>query len=111
MKFCADAAEVIRAMAENAESAESDGSTIYDFSEWLAVCADIKKSLRAVDDSIPERYPNRMIADLSDAPLPLALQQAHSFGIRLAALVNKCVNAILYFFIASVWKVKRLSNF
>ncbi len=26
-----------------------------------------KKSLRAVDDSIPERYPNRMIADLSDA--------------------------------------------
>ena len=67
MKFCADAAEVIRAMAENAESAESDGSTIYDFSEWLAVCADIKKSLRAVDDSIPERYPNRMIADLSNA--------------------------------------------
>ena len=59
--------EEIRAMAENAESAESDGSTIYDFSEWLAVCADIKKSLRAVDDSIPERYPNRMIADLSDA--------------------------------------------
>lgn len=70
MKFCADAAEVIRAMAENAESAgsaESDGSTVYDFSEWLAVCADIKKSLRAVDDSTPERYPNRMIADLSDA--------------------------------------------
>lgn len=70
MKFCADAAEVIRAMAENAESAgsaKSDGSTVYDFSEWLAVCADIKKSLRAVDDSIPERYPNRMIADLSDA--------------------------------------------
>ena len=67
MKFCADAAEVIRAMAENAESAESDGSTIYDFSEWLAVCADIKKSLRAVDDSTPERYPNRMIAALSDA--------------------------------------------
>lgn len=70
MKFCADAAEVIRAMAENAESAgsaESDGSTVYDFSEWLAVCADIKKSLRAVDDSIPERYPNRMIADLSNA--------------------------------------------
>ena len=67
MKFCADAAEVIRALAENAESAESDGSTVYDFSEWLAVCADIKKSLRAVDDSTPERYPNRMIADLSDA--------------------------------------------
>ena len=70
MKFCADAAEVIRAMAENAESAgsaESDGSMVYDFSEWLAVCADIKKSLRAVDDSTPERYPNRMIAALSDA--------------------------------------------
>ena len=70
MKFCADAAEVIRALAENAEnagSAESAGSTVYDFSEWLAVCADIKKSLRAVDDSTPERYPNRMIAVLSDA--------------------------------------------
>ena len=70
MKFCADAAEVIRALAENAESAgsaESDGSTVYDFSKWLAVCADIKKSLRAVDDSTPERYPNRMIAVLSDA--------------------------------------------
>ena len=34
----------------------------------MAGCVrDIKKSLRAVDDSTPERYPNRMIADLSNA--------------------------------------------
>ena len=30
------------------------------------MCTDIRSSLRAVDDAIPERYPNRMIADLSD---------------------------------------------
>ena len=82
MKFCEDAAEVIGALAESAKhifdgakddevssiaAREYDGSTAYDFSEWLAVCTDIKKSLRIVDDSTSERYPNRMIAVLSDA--------------------------------------------
>lgn len=81
-KFCADAAEVIRALAGSAKhvlngakddevssiaAREYDDSLAYDFSDWLAVCTDIKKSLRAVDDSILERYPNRMIAALSDA--------------------------------------------
>ena len=105
MKFCADAAEVIRLLAESAGNAECArdfakksvtednaveicekdvlneakdreggsavtseraGSVVYDFSDWLAVCTDIRTSLRAVDDSTPERYPNRMIAALSD---------------------------------------------
>ena len=59
LKFCADAAEVVKSLAE--------GTAVYDFSDWLAVCADIRGSLQEVDDSIPERYPNRMIAALSDA--------------------------------------------
>ena len=75
MKFCADAAEVIRLLAESAENAKCardfakkyDNPAIYDFSDWLAVCKDIRTSLRAVDDATPERYPNRMIAALSDA--------------------------------------------
>ena len=86
MKFCVDAAEVIRALAGSAKytrdlgtesvaaddsgsivTRKYDGSTNYNFSEWLAVCTHIKNSLRAVDDSTPERYPNRMIAALSDA--------------------------------------------
>ena len=75
MKFCADAAEVIRLLAESAENAKCardfakkyDDPAIYDFSDWLAVCKDIRTSLRAVDDATPERYPNRMIAALSDA--------------------------------------------
>ena len=35
-------------------------------SDWLNVCTEIKENLQAVDDATPERYPNRMIADLSD---------------------------------------------
>ena len=75
MKFCADAAEVIRLLAESAGNAKcardfaekSDVSAVCDFTDWLAVCTDIRTSLRAVDDATPERYPNRMIAALSDA--------------------------------------------
>ncbi len=36
------------------------------FSDWLLVCKEIKDNLQAVDDQTPERYTNRMIADLSD---------------------------------------------
>ncbi len=58
MKFCVDAADVIHILA--------GWTGNLDFTEWLSVCTDIRSSLRAVDDAIPERYPNRMIADLSD---------------------------------------------
>lgn len=58
LKFCVDAADVIHRLA--------GWTGKLDFTDWLSVCADIRSSLRAVDDAIPERYPNRMIADLSD---------------------------------------------
>ena len=58
LKFCVDAADVIHILA--------GWTGNLDFTEWLSVCTDIRSSLRAVDDAIPERYPNRMIADLSD---------------------------------------------
>lgn len=58
LKFCVDAADVIHILA--------GWTGKLDFTEWLSVCTDIRSSLRAVDDAIPERYPNRMIADLSD---------------------------------------------
>lgn len=63
MKFCVDAAEVIHMLAGQEMTINR---TMEDFPGWLSVCADIRSSLKAVDDAIPERYPNRMIADLSD---------------------------------------------
>ena len=79
LKFCVDAADVIYMLAgwtgnETGVSINRTGEAEIhswnlahlDFTEWLSVCTDIRSSLRAVDDAIPERYPNRMIADLSD---------------------------------------------
>ena len=37
-----------------------------EYREWLNVCNEIKENLQAVDDQTPERYPNRMIASLSE---------------------------------------------
>ena len=59
-KLCADAMEVVKELWKYRESD-------YDFGEWLSVCTDIRSSLQAVDDATPERYPNRMIADLGDS--------------------------------------------
>ena len=58
-KFCADASEVIRKL-KKAGFAQSQYRE-----EWLVVCKEIRDNLQAVDDATPERYPNRMIADLS----------------------------------------------
>mgnify|MGYP002233298899 CR=1 FL=1 len=46
--------------------AKVDDPDIEGVSDWLNVCTEIKENLQAVDDATPERYPNRMIADLSD---------------------------------------------
>lgn len=62
LKFCVDAAKVIHMLAEAHDSKLAH----LDFTQWLSVCTDIRSSLRAVDDAILERYPNRMIASLSD---------------------------------------------
>ena len=37
-----------------------------EYREWLNVCNEIKENLQAVDNQTPERYPNRMIASLSE---------------------------------------------
>ena len=71
LKFCADGAEVVKALADGAVDVAMErkfaDSEACDFGDWLAVCTDIRTSLRQVDDSTPERYPNRMLADLSDS--------------------------------------------
>ena len=64
LNFCVDAAEVIRMLAKHAEEPRAGA---YDFGQWLGICTDIRASLCKVDDSTPERYPNRMIAALSEA--------------------------------------------
>lgn len=46
--------------------AKVENAVFEDDGKWLQVCTQIKENLQAVDDQIPERYPNRMIADLSD---------------------------------------------
>lgn len=58
-KFCADAGAVIRHLSELELSADEKSR------EWLKVCQIIKESLQAVDDATEERYPNRMIRELS----------------------------------------------
>lgn len=60
-KFRADTAEVIRLLNESALS------QIKKDDNWTSVCGEIKESLQEVDESTPERYPNRMIAALSES--------------------------------------------
>ena len=60
VKLQAETSAVINCLAR-AHCPEMDG-----LSDWLNVCTEIKENLQAVDDNTPERYPNRMIADLSD---------------------------------------------
>lgn len=57
-KFCADGTAVIRKLTKQ----QAD----HDFGDWLHVCKEIRSALQEVDDQTPERYPNRMIAQLSD---------------------------------------------
>ena len=71
-KFMVDAADVIRGLeaetqAESLNTPDSEAMQKYNFQDWLAVCSEIRSTLEAVDDAIPERYPNRMIAELSKA--------------------------------------------
>lgn len=59
-KFCTDTAFVIEGLGKKAFVEQPRPS------EWMVVCNEIKSNLQAVDENTPERYPNRMIADLSD---------------------------------------------
>ena len=60
VKLQAETGAVIRCLSEKGSSVRKE------FGDWLEVCREIKENLQAVDDQTPERYTNRMIADLSD---------------------------------------------
>ena len=60
VKLQAETGAVIRCLSEKGSSVKKE------FGDWLEVCREIKENLQAVDDQTPERYINRMIADLSD---------------------------------------------
>ena len=57
--FCVSAEDVACKLTEQQ-------AQIGSYEEWLAVCRKIRKELEQVDDATPQRYPNRMIAYLSD---------------------------------------------
>ena len=57
--FCVSAEDVAERLADSENQISSYG-------DWLGVCRKIRKELTQVDDETPERYPNRMIAYLSD---------------------------------------------
>ncbi len=59
-KFCVDTRAVIDRL-KKAAFAGRDGRE-----EWSVVCGEIRNNLQAVDGATPERYPNRMIAELSE---------------------------------------------
>ena len=61
-KFCVNADDVVAGMVE----AANVDTRIPVYDKWLEVCARIRHELEKVDDETPERYPNRMIAYLSD---------------------------------------------
>lgn len=65
-KFLVNTADVIRLLQDKILEKSTKSEEICQFEEWLAVCRTIKESLQAVDDSTPERYPNREIAALSE---------------------------------------------
>ena len=60
VKLQAETGAVIRCLSEKGSSVKKE------FGDWMEVCREIKENLQAVDDQTPERYTNRMIADLSD---------------------------------------------
>lgn len=57
--FCVSAETVVRKLTDQQ-------AQIGSYEEWLDVCQKIRKELWKVDDETPQRYPNRMIAYLSD---------------------------------------------
>ena len=60
IKILAETGTLIQAL-DNVPCREQEG-----ISDWMVVCSEIRENLQAVDDALPERYPNRMIGELSD---------------------------------------------
>lgn len=64
-KFCVNTSEVIRELCKNPVDPVDIPQPVRD-ERWISVCRTIREKLQEVDDSTPERYPNRMIAALSE---------------------------------------------
>ena len=60
IKILAETSTLIQAL-DKVPCREQEG-----ISDWMVVCSEIRENLQAVDDALPERYPNRMIGELSD---------------------------------------------
>ena len=60
IKIVAETGTLIQAL-DKVPCREQEG-----ISDWMVVCSEIRENLQAVDDALPERYPNRMIGELSD---------------------------------------------
>ena len=60
IKILAETGTLIQAL-DKVPCREKEG-----ISDWMVVCSEIRENLQAVDDALPERYPNRMIGELSD---------------------------------------------
>lgn len=80
--FCVSAETVVRKLTEQQ-------AQIGSYEEWLAVCQKIRKELWKVDDETPQRYPNRMIAYLSDQLSDtgaVAVDVGSAYGLELSVL-------------------------
>ena len=60
IKILAETGTLIQAL-DKVPCREQEG-----ISDWMVVCSEIRENLQAVDDALPERYPNRMNGELSD---------------------------------------------
>ena len=60
IKILAETGTLIQAL-DKVPCREQEG-----ISDWMVVCSEIRENLQAVDEALPERYPNRMIGELSD---------------------------------------------
>lgn len=58
-KFCVTTESVINRLKKEAFVTDESRE------DWVVVCNEIKNNLQAVDDAIPERYPNKMVETLS----------------------------------------------
>lgn len=64
-KFCVNTSDVIRELCKDFADPVDMPQPERD-EMWISVCRTIKEKLQEVDDGIPERYPNRMTAALSE---------------------------------------------
>ncbi len=64
-KFCANTADVIKELCDGFSDGKILAQPKRDES-WVSVCRTIKEKLHSVDNSTPERYPNRIVEALGE---------------------------------------------